>query len=230
MVVLLLDDGVPEGLAWEMGHRPAATARGQITRLSNDGCVEIIPSRKSSPSKIGKTLSEPSIEPPTPEPAMSDLYVAYAALSARRYGYDAMLWQTPALAVTAQAFLLTIALGKDSSATARLISSALSFILSLMSVQLMAKHRQNESLDSFMLERFEDRIGLSAYLKARPHGRPASRVHADDKGKPGLTLSTNWFWRQSSYKLWLTGLGLFGVASLSIFVVVVTRQANSVFG
>lgn len=99
---------------------------------------------------------------------MNDLYVAYAALSARRYGYDAMLWQTPALAVTAQAFLLTIALGKDSSPTARLISSALSLILSLMSVQLMAKHRQNESLDSFMLERFEDRIGLSAFLESRP--------------------------------------------------------------
>ena len=44
----------------------------------------------------------------------------YDLLAARRTSYDEMMWQAPALSLTAQAFLFTIALGPGSTTAARL--------------------------------------------------------------------------------------------------------------
>ncbi|MER6612681.1 hypothetical protein [Streptomyces xantholiticus] len=43
--------------------------------------------------------------------------VVYQAVAARRMQWDALLWQVPALSLTAQAFLFTITLGLEVAGT-----------------------------------------------------------------------------------------------------------------
>lgn len=135
----------------------------------------------------------------------------YQGLAARRLGYDTLMWQAPALALTAQAFLLTIALGPGSSRTARLISAALSFVLAAISAQLLMKHRFNESIDSRLLERLERQFGLDIPLGGAPH--IADRARGELAGVGG-----NWFTRRSSYRIWLAALAVFAVAAAVVLV------------
>lgn len=79
----------------------------------------------------------------------------YSIISARRTNMDSMMWQTPALSLTAQAFLFTIALSSSSSAFSVILSSFLSFVASLAAMQLMMKHRLHEIQDAELLELFE---------------------------------------------------------------------------
>jgi len=79
----------------------------------------------------------------------------YPIVVGRRQSYDQLLWQTPVLSLTAQAFLLTIALGPDSSCNARLMSSSLSLLTALASIMLMIKHRYYEVIASNMLKRMK---------------------------------------------------------------------------
>jgi hypothetical protein len=65
----------------------------------------------------------------------------YQALNTRRDTFNNLLWQTPVLSLTAQAFLFTIVLSNDVTEPARMLASALAVIASLGSLQLLAKHR-----------------------------------------------------------------------------------------
>lgn len=133
-------------------------------------------------------------KPDIPENEDSTLYQVVAA---RRLGYDSMMWQAPVLSLTAQAFLLTIALAPDSTRPARFISALLAFFAALASIQLMAKHRYFERADSEWLKRYEDK-----WLTSQPQ-------HAQDRpwgGKRG-------FWaRPRSYRVWSGILALFAAA------------------
>ncbi len=75
----------------------------------------------------------------------------YEVVAARRLQWDALLWQVPALSLTAQAFLLTIVLGPNSSRFARIVSAVLSLAAALMSMQLMASDRRAEVTDAHWL-------------------------------------------------------------------------------
>lgn len=68
-----------------------------------------------------------------------DLFT-YKMLLQRELEQDAMLWQTPTLALTAQEFLLRAALNPTSSPLATFLSAGLALVVALMSLQLVAKH------------------------------------------------------------------------------------------
>ena len=70
----------------------------------------------------------------------------YQVVAARRQNFDSMLWQVPALSLTAQAFLLVIALGSGSGHLARIAAGLLSAVTALMSVQLLLRRRLHEVL------------------------------------------------------------------------------------
>jgi len=142
------------------------------------------------------------VEPP---PA-SDLTAAiYESISARQINQDAMLWQTPALGLTAQAFLFTIALSGGNSQAARLMAASLALLVSLLTMQLMARHRQLAGIDANVLEEFEAGQALTQARGAAPHQRlvPTSRW---------------WILRLRSTTLWIYGLGLFGLAAATVIV------------
>ena len=70
-----------------------------------------------------------------------------------------MLWQTPALAMTAQAFLLTIAYGNGSE-IARIVTACLGVAVAFMSMQLMSKHRFLKRIDEHKAQDLEDELKL----------------------------------------------------------------------
>jgi hypothetical protein len=124
----------------------------------------------------------------------------YDVVASRRVATDGMLWQTPVLSLTAQAFLFTIALGPGSSAGARIIAATLALVASLASIQLMAKHRFHEERDSGLLREYEDaKPGFQAI-----HGPPANAKRA-------------WY-LFSSYRLWLVMLAVFAIAAVVVIV------------
>lgn len=157
----------------------------------------------------------------------SDLLIVWQVLSDRRAAYDAMMWQTPALGMTAQAFLLTLSLGSGSSSAARIASAALSALISLMVVQLLAKHRRNEFLDSLCLETLESDLRFDRDVGFRPHSKnrysPEQIQLARDSAWTVL-CGPDSFWDMSSFKVWCYGQYLFMVAALGIILVVLIGQ------
>ncbi|MGW9194749.1 hypothetical protein [Micromonospora chersina] len=133
---------------------------------------------------------------------------AYALVGARRATFDTMMWQAPALATAAQAFLLAIALDPDGTRPARAVAALLGAGLAGLCAQLMAKHRWLETSDSRLAERIEQELGLDRRLGIAPHASAMVRLGA---GQP-------WWVRLSSYRLWLLGVLSFGVADLVVAV------------
>jgi hypothetical protein len=161
---------------------------------------------------------------PAPALTTDNKMLVWQTLAARRLGYDTMMWQTPSLGMTAQAFLFTLALASGSSPWARLIAALLSLVLSLLVTQLMAKHRRHELLDSLLLERIEQSLGVDAVADVALHTGPTGS-RDDDQQRVGARLSRSTpgprrFWEMSSYELWMIGQGLFGIAALVIIALV----------
>ena len=80
----------------------------------------------------------------------------YQNMANRRQTYDTLMWQTPVLSLTAQAFLFNIALDLTKGNFAQIGASALAIIVSFASIQLMAKHRCHEVKTSEWLHDFEE--------------------------------------------------------------------------
>lgn len=140
----------------------------------------------------------------------------YAVVAARRLHWDQLVWQVPVLSLTAQAFLFTIALGADSSRVARVVASLLSLVITLLSIELMSRHRRAEIMDARWLEDRERAAWPSdpdaTYVV---HGlRYRDRRNASPAGPLGIL---------PGYWTWLAGLGLFGVAALFVLVATLVK-------
>jgi hypothetical protein len=120
-----------------------------------------------------------------------------------------MAWQVPALTITAEAFLLTIVLGADSTRSARLVASALAFVSALVAMQLMLKHRYMERIDTELLSREEVRLGL-----------PNVHAHLEQRAiEAGLSFSRLYLLvvRRSSFRIWMGVLVVFAVVAITLF-------------
>jgi len=92
---------------------------------------------------------------------VSDLQ--YQLIAARRSSYDYLLWQTPVISLTGQAFLFQIALGTGDR-FGKITASILAFLAAFASMQLLAKHRYMEVFYAKMLSIIEEatqRQGIS---------------------------------------------------------------------
>lgn len=141
------------------------------------------------------TIQEPIATDRPDVPIAEPTETLYEIVAARRLGYDSMMWQTPVLSLTAQAFLLTIALGEGGK-WARCMSGFLALLAALSSLQLMVKHRAYEEADSRWLKAYEDR-----WFNCKP-------VH----GSGRAFFQPNWVARLSSYRVWRWTLAVFGLA------------------
>lgn len=156
-------------------------------------------------------------------------FAVWQTLEGRRANLDSMMWQTPALGMTAQAFLFTISLSPDTTRLSRIIACLLSVLLSGLVMHLMAKHRLHEIMDAMLLERIEDELGFASGVGASPHARPVGR-HAHDKSEAEARISRSTpgprrIWDVSSYDMWMAGQGLFVVAAVGIAALTVTPWA-----
>lgn len=118
----------------------------------------------------------------------------YALICARRQVFDTLIWQTPALAMAAQAFLLAAALDPDYSRWHALVLAGFSLVVGLASIHLMIKHRHYERADCTLLEDFEQKNVKDGY--AVVHGRRED-------------VQTRGFAKISAFRVWVVVLSGF---------------------
>jgi general stress protein CsbA len=157
---------------------------------------------------------EPAIDP-------DERRLIYATVTARRLQQDSLVWQVPVLSLTAQAFLYTIALGPDSSSFARIVSAVISIVITVLSVTLMARHRQSEVTDAEWLTEYEATLP-PAY---RQHGRPFQERRDRQQTDRGAFTLLVLPW--PAFRTWIVGLGIFGL--ISGFVIVATVVQPELF-
>ena len=80
----------------------------------------------------------------------------YKILNARRDSFNTLLWQTPVLGLTAQAFLFIIILSENISIAGRSIAAFLAAISALLTIQLLGKHRFMELQHAKILHAYEE--------------------------------------------------------------------------
>ncbi|MDQ0865719.1 hypothetical protein QF036_003300 [Arthrobacter globiformis] len=147
-----------------------------------------------------------------------DLFT-YEMLLQRELEQDAMLWQTPTIALTAQAFLLTIALNPTSPAFATYLAAGLGLVVALLSMQLMAKHRFLNLMDRAHLHALEARLGIQ-HLSNRQYfyNNGTYRVpdwlanHKSPPAEHGLA-------KFRSYRVWIFGMLVFAAVNLAVIAV-----------
>jgi len=108
-------------------------------------------------------------------------------------------------------------LGVGVSRTARIISALLSLIIILLSVSLMARHRQAEVTDALWLEAYRRNVIASS----EPVHGPAWRLRRD-----ATNIDAGWIGRfipmPRAFGTWVIGLSLFGVAALVVLGVAIS--------
>ena len=85
----------------------------------------------------------------------------YAVVANRRQQWDILLWQMPTMALTGEAFLLTIALAGSTSQAGRIVASALAMIVALAALHSLSAHRLSELADAAWLSEHERAHGAS---------------------------------------------------------------------
>ena len=128
------------------------------------------------------------------------------------------MWQSPAMAMTAQAFLLTIALGHDSSPLARFIAAFLGIVVTVMSVQLMLKHRLFMATDEVLMISLERRMELAT--SAVDHETKVAYI-SSDRSEPLLlerVPKRSWILGRKSVHIWVIGLIAFAVVNLGLMI------------
>lgn len=187
------------------------------------------PDSRSFPSTPAEVAPVPPTEQPKPstdQPKAAEVpdweyknqksVVLYEALTARVGHRDALLWQPPVLAMTAQAFLLTIALGHESGPIARFIAAGLGLWVTYLSVQLMLKHNLHMWNDMVSMVALERRMKLPTsaidhetklgYVRAK-HPELVERL----REKKGVT-------RFASVHVWIWGLAFFAFVNLFLLI------------
>ena len=120
-------------------------------------------------------------------------------LEARRASSESLVWEAPSLALAAQAFLLTIALGAGATLAARMIACILSLVASLMAFQLMARAAYRAGEEDALLTKLHERLGL-------------------ESPRIDFSKAVHWWTRMSSFDVWRAGLLFFALTAVAILV------------
>jgi hypothetical protein len=193
--------------------RGNAERHGTLMARPICGMSECLLATESMLSVMVRTVREndPVTTSPNPPATPPDLPV-YQAVVARRMQWDALLWQVPSLSMAAQAFLLTIAFGPDTSRTSRLLASGLAVVAALLSLHLLVRHRQAEVTDAHWLAAYEQRhFGITAHGPEWRDRRNATVI----PGQLGVLA------RIPAFPVWQAALSLFGVVGLIAFILAI---------
>lgn len=132
----------------------------------------------------------------------------YGVVSDREISHNGLMWQTPVLAMTAIAFLMTIALGSNRD-WERALAAFLSTTVAAVSVQLMAKHSIGQIADAdalWAIERRRHMFEAHAPFDRRPFARTTRHTGA-----------TGWLASKKSRDWWIRAMTLFGAVSAVVF-------------
>jgi hypothetical protein len=155
------------------------------------------------------------------KPSSADNWISLLTVYATQFGsYTTLLWQVPALGLTAQSFLMTIALTHDSSRWARLIASVLGMIVVGASYALMHDQRGRAinqgalaciASNKLSLKNLIGNIGPPGVTDGVPKETDAEKVWTDRKTSPLLSA-------ELMYHIWRLCLALFAIADVLIIV------------
>ena len=97
----------------------------------------------------------------------------------------------------------------------------LAALLGALSMQLMAKQRLHEQMDTKYLAEWEKQVGATAVQGFAPHDPFRHQIDGIRK-VTALELQAGWWSAKSSYRLWMWGLrGLLGSsAGFSVWVII----------
>lgn len=156
----------------------------------------------------------------------------WKTIASRRQARDSMVWQTGGLVFTGQAFLYSIALGREINPWARLIALGLSVVSAVATMQVMARHRKFEEGDSKWLESFEKTHFTELLHGPNSNTNKNTETVSDQKevrtqwdaahrGISKVILNETGLSSESSIKIWmLLQFAFIGVSSaLAIYVV-----------
>jgi hypothetical protein len=97
----------------------------------------------------------------------------YKFLNTLRNSFNHLVWQTPVLSLTAQAFLFRIILSDICPIYNRLIAAGLAMAAALASIHLISKHRFYATQQAIMLNNFENYKNIfPANCKSVPTKKP----------------------------------------------------------
>jgi hypothetical protein len=132
----------------------------------------------------------------------------------RRGPPSSLLWQVPALSLTAQAFLLTLALSHGNDNLAKLIASALSMLIAIASSRLMRNQRDHARNHGELALRISRELRLASQFGTLNVAEP-----------PGADAETVWAgWDRRIYGVWRATLISFLIADM---VVIFSRNPLS---
>jgi hypothetical protein len=127
--------------------------------------------------------------------------------------YTTLLWQVPVLGLTAQAFLMTIALGTGISDEARIAASALSVIIAWASWRLMHTQRGRAINQAELARRTSSILSLKQLL--------GGDFQVDDAMPRNSNAPNVWDVDHSIYHIWRTCMVLFFFADVTVIASVV---------
>jgi hypothetical protein len=180
-------------------------------------------------------VPEPSFQPDSP-----DQLIALLGVYATQYAsYTTLLWQVPALSLTGQAFLLTIALSNNNGVAAKVTASGLSMIISVAAYLLMHDQRGHAINYGELAKRISDRLDLAAFFGTvrTDDGEPATTTAADlwtwrnqarvIQGKPAFMYAT---WRQCLLLFFFVDVGVICSVFMPIIAAVLTAAGIAAAG
>jgi hypothetical protein len=178
-------------IATVFGKGPRADASSQV----------VDPDPWGTPHNSAEYAEKPSDADKTVFAALLGVY------SAQYASYTTLLWQVPALSLTAQAFLLTIALD-GSSKPSKALAAGLSIIIALASVRLMHDQRGHAINHGELALRVSKTLGLADQL---------GDLNVDDAKPARANAETLWVgWDRGIYGVWKLALYLFLVADVIV--------------
>lgn len=133
----------------------------------------------------------------------------------KRHTLDQMMWQVPAISLTAQSFLLTIALGSGVPWLGRITAAGLGLVAAAAAIQLLLKHRYHEKMHSQWLEVFAAARGWPPL-----HGPGVEQFAYQYRGgsHPWRALPRWKLAKHRSPKVWVFALAAFGFLDFAILV------------
>ncbi|ORY90717.1 hypothetical protein BCR35DRAFT_299281 [Leucosporidium creatinivorum] len=170
---------------------------------------ETMRSRRRVLSPTGTAASAASAAPID----FHDLVQIYQLVAARRSVFDSLLWTVPSTSFAAHSFLFQTALAGDTSQAARIISMALSVLITILTLQLFTRQLQAAAADHAWLEDWEKRHGVDERDCAHGPTWAKYRSVLPPRARHFKVLAAI-----RGFTLWSNGMTIIGFVALGVLI------------
>jgi hypothetical protein len=145
-----------------------------------------------------------------------------SVVEARRSAINTLAWQVPALTLTAQAFLLSLAAAPATTGAGRLFAAGIGLVTVLATLQLFARHHRFEIRLAHWLELFEQAVGLPLVSKRDAQDEALLQGVVMRKA-PEVACGGRWIGEHRSVAIWLWTLWGVFVADLALVILAILQ-------